>query len=170
MKSSNILKVAEVFKSILPMAERDEQLNMAIGFVNNVDYACGSIHCAAGWFAIGTKLHLTGWVNHGDGKREMAKMLGFDDDSELKYWASENQEIWGNEYPLLMFSKAIAYYHPTKRPLGAQNLRHIYDHLMEVYERAKATEQPSRIDITGSLAILPVEERLDEKIVEPINV
>lgn len=164
MKSENILEVIAVFKKVLPMAVREDHLKMSCPHVNNMDERCGTVHCHGGWFAIGA-CDLKKPVDFMKGGSEMAKMLELGDSVySVMYWAEENIPLWGNKYGSKMFTGERAFYHETKRPHGAKNLSDIIDHWTEVYERVKATEQPSYPDITASLAVLP-EDKVETDVV-----
>jgi len=164
--SANVYKVIKTLESVLPLIKRENHLNMFCGSVNG-DYSCGTIHCHGGWYAIASKLHENKIVDYENGADQMAKDLGFVGYVDLLCWARENKKIWGNKFPQLMFSDEMAFYHKTKRPLGAENLQHIIDHWREVAEKLKRLENknkktPSYPDITKKLAaIKTTEEKSD---------
>ena len=156
--SSKVLEVIKAFESVLPMAIRENHLNMSTANVNCGTYACGTVHCHAGWYAIAKGLHLNEGISYSDGVIKMCKDLGITDggdfwDSPIEAWASKNKDIWGNRGGNVMFSNRIAFKHPTKRPKGAENLQHIIDHWREVYERLLDMEQKE---------VKPVEETKPE--------
>jgi len=168
-KSEDVFKLVETFKSVLPLATREDHLNMMQGSVNN-RYECGTVHCHGGWYAIAKNLHKNQTIDFVSGMIQMRIDLGFENDDyyrELIRWASGNPEIWGNNHGDDMFGNRMAFYHEQKRPKGAQNLQHIIDHWTEVGERLKALEdQQNRVDITKELAVLPAEETLDSKLIK----
>lgn len=114
-------------------------LDMMEGHVNVPGHVCGTIHCHAGWYAIAA-CDLTHILSYFDGSRQMALDLGVNNPSLIEAWASTNPKIWGNRNGSAMFCEEEAFFHPTKRHNGAENLQHIIDHWTEVYERVKALE------------------------------
>lgn len=151
------------------MAKREDHLNIREPNVNRSGYKCGTVHCVAGWYAVGAINLRKKGLTYQDGVYKINRDLGFTNiyfisASELEIWASLNRNVWGNDNGHFMFSNAIAYYHPTKRPNGALNLQHIIDHITEVYERTLILEakenpreditEPQRKDISKSLAVI----------------
>jgi len=138
-----------------------------------VGYHCGTINCCGGWYVVAKSMECgtcAGYFTYGI--KFICEDLGFPIDfdvinynagtASICYWAKDNPSIWGNNEGQFMFNDKHAFYHPTKRPEGALNLRHIIDHWTEVAERVKALEaQQTRMDITKSLAVIPVDEKLD---------
>lgn len=171
IKSENIIKVINNFKSVLYMATSKDHLRMGVAFVNQGGHTCGTVHCHGGWYAIATLMDVikVNAVDYGDGANKMAEDIGFDVSfsvgEPLCTWAKKHPELWGNNNGEYMFSAAMAFYHKDKRPCGAMNLEDIINHWEDVYERVRATEYP---DITSELAVLPINETSD-KITQPIN-
>lgn len=147
-KSSDVKKVIDLFKSVLPKASREGHLNMMEGGVN-LYHECGTVHCHGGWYAIAANLHfrrILGMqfkrtVSYFDGANAMAKALGFKHYEELRMWANLNPNIWGNYFGTTMFTMSLAFEHPHKRPYGAKNLQHIIDHWQEVHDRLVILER-----------------------------
>lgn len=147
MYSSNVKKVIENLKKVLPMAVYRYHLNMQETRVN-IDHVCGTVHCVGGWYAIAKGLDIGKRVTFMDGANEINKDLGFSEQCGIKAsreWAVNNPKIWGNVSGYFMFSLESAYYHPTKRPNGALNLQHVIDHWQEVYDRLLALEMQVEI-------------------------
>lgn len=136
MKSENILKVIENFKKVLPMAKLERHLKMSESSVN-YNHTCGTIHCHAGWYAVAV-CDLSADLNFRNGANILAEHLGYDDLFDIMN--NMDKKIWGNDFAIQMFTREIAFYHPEKRPHGAENLQHIIDHWTEVYERVKTKE------------------------------
>jgi len=162
-KSSDVLKVIENFRKVLPRATLLFNLDMRNPKVNN-DYQCGTVHCHAGWYAVAV-CDLSRPISFSAGVVQLVEDLGFSSVTELVSWAMVNVEIWGNTKGGLMFEYESAFYHEEKRPRGALTLQDIIDHWTEVYERLKAQEAPKYPDITKELAILPKEEVPDKEVV-----
>lgn len=184
-KSENILKVIRNFEKVLPMAKKETHLNMMETSVCNSYHKCGTIHCAAGWYAV-AKNQIEQGTTYMDGIFLIEQDLGFEPrdyspgECQLEIWTIKNVELWGNRKGELLFSCRGAYSHPTKRPQGAQSLQDIVDHWKEVYERVVALEgkqselskpqstqqlpipEEKRKDITKEISLIPiVEEKVD---------
>lgn len=146
-KSENILKVINNFKKVLPLAKRDEQLNMSVSQVSSV--GCGTIHCHGGWYAVAA-CDTSEFIVFDNGACKMTEDLGFDDPDmySLTTWANQNPEIWGNNKGAGIFCRANAF-EGVNRPAGAKNLQDIIDHWTEVYERVKAIEGKTNDDDWG---------------------
>lgn len=161
--SSNVLKVIQAFESVLPMAVLENHLDMFQSNINMCGHKCGTVHCHAGWFAIARGLHKNRKVTYSTGTEEMTLVLGFEHEFQLRQWALDNKDIWGNMCGNFIFSDKIAF-ESASRPHGALNLQHIIDHWKEVYERLKALEQPSNpypLSASKDLAIKAMEETLE---------
>lgn len=126
--------VIDNLKKVLPIANNEESLDMS---ETNV---CNTVNCVGGWYVIATK----GYIQEGDdegfsyrrGTKEIANILGFKNDDSLENFLSQNDDLWGNVAGGGIFSDEEAYYHPTKRPEGAQTLQHVIDHFEEVRDRS----------------------------------
>lgn len=159
--SSQVQKVIDALQRALPMAKAEGHLRMTCDLVNAGGHVCGTVHCHAGWLAIGLGLHANKNISYLAGREALSEIMGFIDGKKLKEWAFFNPEKWGNPYGLYMFSDEKAF-KSSRRPHGALNLKHIIDHWKEVKTRLVALESPSRPDIRHSLAaVKSVEERLD---------
>src|SRR5260221_665185 len=166
--SESIYRVIENFKKVLPLATREDHLDMMEGVVCNNLHKCGTIHCHAGWYIIskiGIIKNNKSNIDYNYGAEAMAKDMGFVNSEMLKDFFVKYNKLWGNENAEEMFTGGMAFYHHKKRLEGAINLQHIIDHWTEVAERVKALEaQQTRTDITKSLAVIPVDEKLDATI------
>jgi hypothetical protein len=160
-KSKDVRKVVELLTSVLPMATREDHLNMMKGSVC-VDYTCGTVCCHGGWFAIAKSLHRGRYVDYWGGANAMAESIGLGDGNQLEKWANYSSKIWGNESGSSMFFDELAFFHPTKRPEGAQTLQHIIDHWSEVADRLEALENQVEISeppITATELIQSLENK-----------
>lgn len=178
-KSENIRKVIDVFKSVLPMALKENY-----GLRMSATKICGTFMCHGGWFYIGVNGQQQG-ATFSNGIKLMSKMLGLDNgyylasSNAISEWAYGNKGVWGNDSGLHMFGSASAFNESKKRPHGAKNLQHIIDHWEEVYDRVKALEdaqktpEPQPIqkytDITSQLAVLPTEEKSDAVLLDGVE-
>lgn len=163
--SSQVLKVINNFKMVLPIAKTEDNLDFyECGLQKE---KCGTVCCHGGWYSVASKIFRNKHTSdfYLDGAIKMAKDLGFRRWEELITWAEDNSEIWGNVNGVDMFTVVGSVSFISKsRPEGAQKLQHIIDHWTEVYERLLAIEQPTYPDITKQLAVLPQEERADQPI------
>ena len=104
---------------------------------------CGTVHCAAGWYAVSQK-DTERWEDSVEigyllGAEWMAVDLGFLETvygnpvHYLEDWAADNPEIWGNDDGHDMFGLAWAYGdgHNTR----ASSLRDIVEHWKRVRRR-----------------------------------
>jgi hypothetical protein len=160
-KSSDVRKVIALLTSVLPMATREDHLSMSEVRVKIDGHICGTVHCHGGWFAIANNIHLRDekTIMYDAGSDLMARMIGFQHDVELGWWARLHKQIWGNPDGGYLFRHARAFYHPTKRPHGAKNLQHIIDHWSECATRLEALEQQPEFNIPP----MTVNELIGEK-------
>lgn len=186
VKSKNVLKVIRNFEKAMELYPQG-MLNMASTRVN-VEHTCGTVHCHAGWYAIGASVAVrenralmiyTGGAImmaedleilnrdlpvYNNYRSDFMPPLGY---TSVPMWAEKNPELWGNVQGTHMFGYRSAFW-SEKRPLGALSLQDIIDHWKEVYERIKAQEEAERateyLDITKELAILPQEEVPDSQV------
>lgn len=133
--------VIDNLKKVLPMAVIEGHLDMMEGCGRDAMHACGTIHCFGGWYAVSVLADKRDWFNYDDGANEMAIHLGLkqedrDGEFSIEEWALENPDIWGNNYGSYLFINAKAFFHKEHRPAGAENLKHIIDHLEEVRDRS----------------------------------
>ena len=193
-----VQKVIDTFEKALPLANKtDNHLNMGCtGADVNSAHSCGTSCCHGGWYAIITGKNslfelIPRTLSFYDGALNMAQDLGFNINTsiyhnsdhitanELLTWAASNPDIWGNENGLHMFSSnngnpiarrgKMAFFHPVKRPCGAENLQDIVDHWKEVKERIvefNKPKVPQYKNIVKELAVLPVEETADQPVKE----
>lgn len=155
-KSENVRKVIALLTSVLPMAVREDHLDMSQASINTTkDHKCGTTNCHGGWYVIANKLHYrekkrfflgdkivcTRGLGFNDGIRLMSEHLGFGLGENILTWAGCNPDVWGNNYGTAMFSGEIAFIHKNKRPSGAKTLQHIIDHWTEVAIRLERMEQ-----------------------------
>lgn len=130
-------KVIDIMYSVLPLTfEEGARLDMMEVSVNDCFHKCGTVHCFAGWFAVGALNAglLKGKIYYSVGADLMANMLGFKLKTDLIYWAANNEHIWGNEAGDGIFSASRAFESPH-RPHGAQNVTDIIHHLEDVQSR-----------------------------------
>lgn len=139
--SQQVQTVIDHFERVLPQATLDNHLDMKEVKVKDGCYDCGTVHCHAGWYAVAKKAYFDKFDYHSfnylDGIALMVDDLGFQNKYELCKWLRTRVGVttWGNENSIDIFYKKEAFYHPKKRPEGAQNLQHIIDHWKEVKER-----------------------------------
>lgn len=124
----------------------------------SIDHACGTVHCHAGFYSLGAIMSGklpdaaeiiksgVGQVPFSAGAEQMARDLGVPGWRKMPLasivlWAEAHPEIWGNERGHEMFAFRMAFYHPTKRPDGAEHPQHIIDHWCEVRDRIAAVNQ-----------------------------
>jgi hypothetical protein len=162
-KSSDVLKVIEGFKKVLPKAGRLDMGQCAV----NVGHTCGTVHCHAGWFAVAV-CDLNKRLDYSHGRDAMAEILGLRPE-DITQWAHRFPDVWGNNFGLYMFGASYAFFHSEKRPDGAVHLQHIVDHWTDVYERLKALEAPVYVDITKELAVLPKQEVPDKEVIHEMS-
>jgi hypothetical protein len=133
MTKAQVQTVIDNFRKVLPLTVQENHLAMHQGAVNTDGYKCGTIHCHGGWYAIAACDTLKPIIFvHGANK--LAYHLGFIDNMQLRLWAKENPQIWGNSNGAYMFVDKVAFMSES-RPGGAQNLQHIIDHWVEVQSR-----------------------------------
>ena len=131
------------FEKVLPVAEEQgsEHFDMRESEVLTHKHKCGTVHCAAGWYAVsrkdseGWRYALKRWneIEYLDGGRWMAEDLGLGDIIDLERWAGKNPEIWGNCHGKGMFQKALAY--GDGEETFAESLRDVYEHWVRVRGR-----------------------------------
>lgn len=158
VKSKDVMKVIKNFRKVLPMAPSRQNLNMGLSHIY-ID-RCGTVCCHGGWYAIATS-NIGDKTSFLQGAIRMAEDLRIANNL-ITQWAANNPEIWGNSDGLYMFSAPYAFFHKEKRPQGARTLQDIVDHWTDVYERLKALETPEYEDITKELAVLPINETVDQ--------
>lgn len=124
--------VIENFQRVLPLAKREDHLNMDEYIVQEAGvHKCGTIHCVAGWYwvaVIGTN-HPDKFIGFERGADLMAAQLGFFDNWEVRRWAARNPYIWGNDVGEFIFSDTDAYD-------GAKNLHEVIEFLTKVRDRS----------------------------------
>ena len=134
----NVQKVIDNLTSVAQSAKHnfDMQKTIVNGDVSN-DY------CVAGWYAIAVKdknkkitmaiakKNCIFW----DGAKAMAEDLGFNFVDELKDWAKENADIWGNKYGFEMFSTSRAYNKKYKK----LDFSHIIEHWKSIKDKLEKT-------------------------------
>lgn len=120
---------------VLPRATQYNALDMVMAAVNE-DHECGTTHCFGGWYAVAV-LDNRIPMGYKDGINIINKHLGFyfTRTENFQMWAIDNPDIWGNSRGISMYSDRKAFFHQTKRPDGALNLKDIIDHLEEVRDR-----------------------------------
>lgn len=97
--------------------------------------------CHGGVYAIMKSYLKKGNIDYRDGANLIANDLGFKDRFELQFWAELYKKEWGNDLGFSMFALHSAFYHPTKRPNGAEHVLHIADHWDEIADRVEAIEK-----------------------------
>ena len=125
-----VLKVANAFREL----SKNEEYKVQSNYAHIVKGKCNTIACHAGWYLYHKHKNNGYWAytygdigidyftpldenkpkkertslayvfNYGEGATLMAKDLGFDYAIDLKIWARENPEIWGNSCGEMMFS------------------------------------------------------------------
>lgn len=122
--------VIDNFVRVLPLARREDHLDMMEAVVCNNNHKCGTVHCVGGWYAVAA-LFPTGaeYIGFHDGCNKMAEDLGFNYENDLELWAHHNPEVWGNEDGGSMFYDADAYD-------GAKNLHEVIAFLEKVKDRS----------------------------------
>lgn len=89
------------------------KLDMHEGRVKSLDHACGTTHCHAGIFLLGEdnfQMHeINGFWDYTQGIQLMTERLGFAHKDDLRDWAKNNPELWGNENGYWMFSEVDAF-------------------------------------------------------------
>lgn len=171
MNSKQVLTVIKNLQRVIPAGKG---LDM-----NKCDvHLCGTTHCHGGWYAVATMpffrlLFPFGiWllnikeIDFLDGAERMSKDLGFEEERELSNWAKENPLIWGNEDGDRMFGHKKAFYHPTKRPDGAESIADIVDHWYDVYDRLKAEEEKAKIVVVEKIRYVAVDSDIRVKSIE----
>ena len=121
MKNPTIKQVNFVIEKLQLVREQASEYG-AFDMIENRVYSkkhkheCGTVHCTAGWYAVANSDRQVikdkinqGCVDFRDGADLMAIDLGFDNTYDLKCWAYENPEIWGNEDGRWLFAKDEAY-------------------------------------------------------------
>ena len=136
--------VLRYFERVLPMAEKSGEghLDMTMACVENSDHFCGTVHCAAGWYAVAKKgseewnnlSRFKREINYSDGAIWMARDLGFESFFDLKDWARLHPELWGNTMGKHMFVMNSAYGETSP----AESLYDIYNHWTRVRGRLAA--------------------------------
>lgn len=154
--SSNVRKVIDNFKKVLPFALKEGSLDMSRASVPRTLNECGTPCCHAGWYALATSdfsTRLRG-INFVYGVQQMDIDLELPKEKEdspftllsrLARYMNKHSEIWGNGYGGKIFLHQYAFIHEDKRPNGAENLQHIIDHWEEVYLRLYTLENPTQI-------------------------
>lgn len=102
---------------------------------------CRTIACHAGWFGLARSKFSNGY-SYEDSADDMAKFLGIVNRFELKDWAENNPDLWGNHDGDGMFcsahafGKGLAYYKSVwkYKPL---TLKHIGNHWAKVADRIR---------------------------------
>lgn len=90
---------------------------------------CGYPMCFAGWYLILSGINKKSFTS---GVDMVAKDLGFTHAGDLKLWAKQHKDIWGNESGYFMFSSEHSF---GGHPLTI-TLETIIDHWKGVKERA----------------------------------
>lgn len=99
---------------------------------------CNTVNCVGGWYVIAVhgKISDDDYKSYRIGTDAIAAELGFENDDAVEGFLADNPTLWGNEDGYVVFSDEKAYYHPVKRPEGAQTLQHVIDHFEEVRDRS----------------------------------
>lgn len=154
VKSENVLKVINKFKSILDL---NPQLDMKECLVNYRN-ACGTPHCHAGWYAIASKSkfrrRFMPETNFTEGVKIMAadlRFMGLFAERAMREFFADNPSIWGNEYGGSMFSEKVAFKctYTDKRQFGAESIKDIIDHWQDVYDRLVILEKKNSVEISN---------------------
>lgn len=112
------------------MANNNAKIDMMQGTVKREQNLCGTPVCFGGWYCIGKGLSSD---NYSHGAYHIANDLGFDNECDLKLWASTNIGIWGNNYGKIMFCDGLAF---GKKEDTGFTLKTIINHWKGVKERA----------------------------------
>ncbi len=70
---------------------------------------CGTPACFAGFYAALNGLSSKSHMPYLHGATLIAKACGFSDERNMKYWASKNPKLWGNDRGYYIFSNAKAF-------------------------------------------------------------
>lgn len=81
-----------------------------------------------------------------EGEDAIACVLGYDDVVDLRRWAAQNPETWGNEYGDLMFELDVAYGVAGADPLAIEDVAR---HWLGVAERVEAGRGRKRKGVDG---------------------
>lgn len=120
--------VIDTLEQAVELAERNCPVDMGEGKIYR-DHPCGTPMCFAGWYGLVT----SNKGNFLEGRSKIVNALGFKCSYELKKWAGENPEIWGNKYGLFMFSDDRSFTGDSDTEIP--NLQYIINHLKGVKER-----------------------------------
>lgn len=144
-KSSNVQKVIDTYRAALPLATWEGHLNWT---------ESGAPHSIPEWYVTGclqlnrkfndlfpgliriNKERQQGdpsWLDFMQGIDQMDDDLGYD----VRIWAEDNPDIWGNRSGDKMFSQfgEKQAFQSSTRPDGARTLQDIVDHWEEVRDR-----------------------------------
>ena len=116
-------RVIENLEKVLPLAEAsgEHHLDMQEMGVNSPGHhACGTAHCAAGWYAVSQEdterwrlkcFQRQGYINYEVGAHWMAQDVGFTGGASapkqcLEEWANSNPKIWGISAELRQIGRA----------------------------------------------------------------
>jgi hypothetical protein len=179
VKSKDVRRVIEGFKSVVHLAHSNDSLDMEESSVEQADndiygiYTCGTTHCHAGWYAVAHIEEVRELIRSTYGKRTrisfvdgvllMESHLGIEKGRSISSWADHNPELWGNDSGQTMFSRASAFTSPS-RPKGARNLQDIIDHWTEVAERLEALEKQEEESNQSNNAVISVQTLIDNPI------
>lgn len=142
--SDKVFKLVKTFERVLPYAKHEGAVNMQTAKVSSRVYKhyCGTTHCHAGWYVLAKEWDLKSkilssskYTDYEDGVSMMAKDLGFENEGDLKRWATHDQEVWGNWRGDCMFYSPSAFNYT-----GKLTLQKIVDHWRKVGERLKILE------------------------------
>ena len=149
--SEKVRNLVKTFERILPYAEHDGALDMGTGGVSCrtnsffSGHKCGTVHCHAGWYLLakmwdGKSNHLRGGNrSYLDGVALMMEDMGVSDSEYgLVDWASQNPDLWGNDYARSMFCENEAFTPGNKE--RAETLKDIVDHWRQVGDALEIAE------------------------------
>ena len=118
MKKEQMQKVIDVLRRVEERANAADAFDIGQPCVSNrLGHDCGTVHCVAGWFAVGLaetdsyfkKIIEEKNCDYSDGANAMARMLDCNSDFGLEWWFSDRPEIWGNDNGGCIFSDENAY-------------------------------------------------------------
>ena len=98
---------------------------------NNVEGACGTAACHAGWFAWASEKNNEFDGSFGMAADKLAKFIGVDDRETLQSWAGNNWFLWGNKDGRWMFEGYWCFSTDGRVP----TLKDIGIHWLKVAER-----------------------------------
>jgi hypothetical protein len=120
--------VIDTLTEAYKLAKRNAPVDMMISDVFSP--ICGTPMCHVGWYA---SVNYISGIDFTEGSNMIASDLGFRNKIELKEWAHDNPEIWGNDRGEGMFCDGEAF---GQEDDTGFTLKTIIDHWKAVKKRA----------------------------------